>query len=349
MRKLLWGVALLLGLIGLGWVTLWLSLANQFENRLEAWANERRAEGWLIAHGGIRLGGFPLRLSAHVTAPDLAGGLQAGGHHRWSWQADSVAVEIDLLHRDTLLLSPTGQHRVSVQEGARRLAVLGQAARLDVVLRQGEQGDHQIEVKGRDVRLIQPGPPAALPLGSAESLEAQLVLHAERAPEPEKLLQPAFIELALTAEGVRRAGRGEAARADLDIALMGHIGTGALEEALTAWRDDGGTLELRQVTVQGPIIDIRLRGTVALDNQMRPLAALSGDIAGYNEILDHLTAGHWVSDRDAHLARLLFAAMAEQNPVTGRTMINLPLSVQNGIAMAGPLRLARLEPLHFAE
>lgn len=344
MRKLLWGIALLVIITGLAWVSLWLSLANQFENRLEAWANERRAEGWMIAHGGIRLGGFPLRLSAHVTAPDLA-----GSGHRWSWQAESVTVEIDLLRRDALLLSPAGQHRLTVQEGGQRLAVLMQAARLDLVLRQGEQGDHRIEAKGRDVRLVQPGPPAALPLGSTESLEAQLVLHAERAPEPEKLLQPAFIELALTAEGVRRAGRGEAARADLDIALMGHIGNGPLDEALATWRDDGGTLELRQVTVQGPIIDIRLRGTVALDREMRPLAALSGDIAGYNEILDHLTTGHWVSDRDAQLARLLFAAMAEQNPVTGRTMINLPLSIQNGIAMAGPLRLARLEPLHFAE
>jgi len=349
MRKLLWGLFLLLGLFAVGWVMLWLSLANQFENRLEAWANDRRAEGWLIAHGGIRLGGFPLRLSAHITTPDLAGGLQAGGEHRWSWQAETLTVDIDLLHRDALQLTPAGQHHIKVQEGAQRLDLLLQANRLNLTLRQGEQGDHRIDVAGRDVRVIQPGPPAALPLGSADTLETELILHAERALEPDKLLQPAFIELSLTAEGLRRAGRGETVRADLDLALMGHIGTGSLEDALAAWRDDGGTLEVRQATVQGPVIDIRLRGTVALDRDMRPLAALSGDIAGYNEILEYLTHGHWVSERDAHLARLLFAAMAEQNPVTGRTMVNLPLSIQNGIAMAGPLRLAKLDPVHFAD
>jgi hypothetical protein len=125
---------------------------------------------------------------------------------------------------------------------------------------------------------------------------------------------------------------------------MGALPPGPLEPALTAWRDDGGTLEVRRLTLRSSSISVVTNGTLALDNQMRPMGAATAVIGGYVEALDRLVAAGAIAARDAQLAKLLLNAIAAPNSA-GERVLNVPITGQDGWLYVGPVRLARLDPL----
>jgi hypothetical protein len=87
-------------------------------------------------------------------------------------------------------------------------------------------------------------------------------------------------------------------------------------------------------------------GTLALDNQMRPMGAATAAIRGYDAALDRLTALGSVNPRDAQLAKLLLSAIAAPNS-DGERVLTVPITGQNGWLYVGPVRLTRLEPLRL--
>jgi Uncharacterized protein conserved in bacteria (DUF2125) len=126
--------------------------------------------------------------------------------------------------------------------------------------------------------------------------------------------------------------------------LMGALSAAPLEQALAAWRDDGGTVEVRRFYFSAGGINLLANGTLALDNQMRPMGAASAAIRGYDAAIDRLTAVGTVNPRDAQLAKLLLSAIAQPGN-DGERVLNVPITGQNGWLYVGPVRLTRLYPL----
>ena len=124
--------------------------------------------------------------------------------------------------------------------------------------------------------------------------------------------------------------------------------TGALPEipdraALAAWSEAGGTVELRTLSVQWGGLAIEAEGTMALDQALRPQAALTARVAGFGEALDAFAAAGAMRPSDASLAKTFLNIMAKT--VSGRRVIEIPLTAQDGTLFAGPLPLVKLKPV----
>src|SRR5262249_30973559 len=78
-------------------------------------------------------------------------------------------------------------------------------------------------------------------------------------------------------------------KADLSLALTGPLPWGGTPDALTRWRDAGGTLELRQIAVAWSGLTLDGDGTAALDDQMRPEGVLTLRLDGLQPTLQRLT------------------------------------------------------------
>lgn len=116
---------------------------------------------------------------------------------------------------------------------------------------------------------------------------------------------------------------------------------GAVDKSLSAWRDDGGTVELQNAAIDWGPLSATGAGTLALDEKMQPMGALTARIKGYGAAIDALAAGKAMQPGDASLAKFVLAALSKPD-ADGKPRIEAPVTLQNGFVYLGPAKLARL-------
>src|SRR5262249_48233065 len=72
---------------------------------------------------------------------------------------------------------------------------------------------------------------------------------------------------------------------DFEAALKGSVPNGKLVEAVAAWRDAGGTIELDKLHFKWGALAATGAGTISLDQELQPIGGLSGSVQGYDQIL----------------------------------------------------------------
>lgn len=114
-------------------------------------------------------------------------------------------------------------------------------------------------------------------------------------------------------------------------------------EAVRAWRDNGGVVQLSDFRLIWGPLDLGAEGTLALDAEGRPIGALTARLRGHAGLVDALRASGQLSEGEAQTAKLALGAIAE---AVGGDELALALSLQDGEVWLGPVRVARLAPLY---
>ncbi|MBV8888390.1 MAG: DUF2125 domain-containing protein [Alphaproteobacteria bacterium] len=127
----------------------------------------------------------------------------------------------------------------------------------------------------------------------------------------------------------------------LGLKVMGPFPGGALPQALAAWRDAGGTVELDNFHLRWGALGISGSGTLALDLELQPIGGFSGAVQGYDQIMTALVESGRLRASDAGLARLGLSMMARAGP-DGRSEIKTSFTVQHGEMLLGPLKLGKV-------
>ena len=110
------------------------------------------------------------------------------------------------------------------------------------------------------------------------------------------------------------------------ITMMGAMPAGKPKEAVTAWRDSGGTLELDHLDLRWGAVGLTESGTLALDADLQPEGSLSGAVSGYEQLLRYaLVAAGRVKASDARIARLGLSFLGQPG-ADGRPQISRPRS-----------------------
>ena len=134
---------------------------------------------------------------------------------------------------------------------------------------------------------------------------------------------------------------------DIDASVVGPIPSErGTSEAITAWRDAGGTLELTDFRIRWGPLGIESSGTIALDGAMRPIAALTADIIGYGDVIDALIMSNLIPLGDAFIAKVAFNMLAEKPEDGGPPVLrSVPVTAQDGILSVATVKVAELPPL----
>ncbi len=109
-----------------------------------------------------------------------------------------------------------------------------------------------------------------------------------------------------------------------------------------AWRDSGGTIELRSSALQWGPVRANAAATLALDEQLQPMGAGTLRLVGAEQALDALTTAGVVPRRGRHGATVL-PLLSRPSAETGQPEIEVPLTLEDRT-----LGLARIPVLRFA-
>src|SRR4051812_4767045 len=264
--------------LAVAWAGAWFWLAGTLRARVEAWADARRQEDVMVAYNRIAVAGFPFRWLVRLDAPRITG----AGATSWQWQGD--AVEADLVPwslRDVGLRFP-GEQRFSAGEGDVAETWIARAARPNGRAVVDERGKlERVEFDFGDATLARAGD--AQPM-RAERLTGQAVVHCGTSGSAAETFDLRLVlDNATLVEAPVRVLGTKIAHGEVDLAFKGRLVPGRLADAVAAWRDDGGTIEINRFAIAWGPVNADGSGTLALDQQNRLLGAFVARWRGYNE------------------------------------------------------------------
>jgi len=324
-------VAVLLVLLG-AYTAYWLIVARRITDGIAAWAQSERAEKIDASWQRIGVAGYPfacrveldnavLRDGRLIPSPELRVPAVSATARPWdfaSWR----------------LSAPAGLSAVLAGGGDRPLLKLAASAAAGVLTVNPEAGANlwlnlqdvsadagqTVPISSADAWVILPAKPPGL--STEPALGIALDLRQVRLPDMTSVLNDTIDELAF------------------GITVKGAVPSGKLAQAVSRWRDAGGTVELDDLHLNWGGVGATASGTIALDRELQPVGGFSGAIAGYDQILTGLVQSGRMRAADAGLARLALALLAKAGP-DGRPEIKTAFTIQNGQMFLGPAKLGK--------
>ncbi len=341
MRILYLSIAALVLIIG-GYVFWWFHVADTMRDLAENWKQQRLTEGYKISHGPLTTSGFPYRV--RITAEDVT--LSNPGH----FQQPEV-----FLSRFWAVTQPWRvNHVIFGVEGASRADWLdkGQPRSLDLASATA-LGSATFNQKGRirtvavDLTDIQMAPSWREPVTAA-----RIQIHGRPAPTQGDLRNTAEQDQQiavrinnLTIDGMEDFPLGKTIENfALSTNLEGTIQKLPSAETLSAWRDQGGALDIKSLKMAWGHGKIDGEGRLKIDQQNYPSGSLKTKISGYEKILEALTTTGQVEPNLARTVGFALDLLARDGE-DGTKYLQLPVTAQEGGIYLGPLFLMRLQPL----
>jgi hypothetical protein len=329
MRRTIAATVVLLLAAAASYTGYWFSIAHRLPDTIAGWAAARGAEGYDARWDSLAVSGFPVWFAVTLTGTSLAGARPL------PFEAKAAAVlgvarPWNLRHWH--VTAPQGARLEGAREGD---AIT--AAALDITVAVGADKDASVRIAAHQIT----GSGAAALLGIADA-QAQLSLPAR--PPADHRQERARATLRLMGIALPRAVPSLGATIDLVTlsgALKGTVPAGKLRDALSAWRDDGGTIELEQGTLRWNSLAASANGTLALDETLQPMGALTATIENQNAVIDAAVAGGTMRVQDANLAKILLGLMAKPGP-DGKKQLTLPVTLQNRRLYLGPAQITVL-------
>jgi hypothetical protein len=324
-------LALLLVLLG-AYTAYWLIVVERIKDGFATWADAQRAEKVDLSWKTMSTTGFPfacrilldavaLRDGRVTPAPEFRVPVLAGEARPWDFARWRLAAPQGL----SAVLAGTGERppvRLAAQTADGVLTTDPQAGAILWLRLQdvSAEADEAVAVSSADAWIVLPAKPPRVHTDPA--LGIALDLRQVKLADVTPVLGATIDELAFA------------------VNVKGAVPGGKLVQAVSAWRDAGGTIDLDNLHVQWGGLGATATGTIALDGELQPIGGFSGAIQGYDQVLTALVQSGRMRAGEAGLARLALAMLAKAGP-DGKPAIATAFTIQNGQMFLGPAKLGK--------
>jgi len=317
----------------------WWSASEEMRQAVESWIEDWRDKGYAVTHGDLVVSGYPLRLQ--VTAPFPA---VTDPGNVWSWQAEGVRLQTNLWDPTQYEMTVQGDQAATVPINGRPVAMSIQTAK-SVVL-----ANFSIDGKFKSGSVQIDDLKGSAPDLTATVLARKLVLELELPDNPPQTHTDPAGDLTLIADEVTLppAYAGPLGpnmdRISVRFNALGPLKRGDLRTTLGEWRDSGGIIEVPWLRGEWGTLTVDAKGTVTLDERFRPLAAFESAFGGLSPTLDIFTDAGMIEEKTARIVKLGLVLLSSTSS-SGKSVIKLPLSIQDGQVYLGPVVVAYVRPI----
>ena len=356
----------------------WLIAARQVEAAFRGWVTARRSEGWQVQAGPERLGGWPLSAAVTVAGFAISGGqtLVPGG---LAWRSVRLLLSVDLFTPRKLHVRAEGEQRFRIA-GSPEIALAASRIEAMLPLFAGSGPKESMAISASDPRLGPAGLDPDLIRAGTLGIELSLARSAIGAGPPVGRTGPpvgqtgapvgqtgnatrakavtgtrAELQLQVHATSVRIARAGlaalgrEIALVSLAAVMTGPMPSGpAWTVGLSAWRDGGGVLTVRDFSlIWGPLA-VGAAGRLVLDRAMQPAGEGTARILGYTAALDALVAHGSIGPGAATAAKAVLMLLARPSAAAGAPPeVDVPLRLEDRTLSVGSIPLLQVPALSW--
>jgi hypothetical protein len=377
-RRVGYGLIALLVLLVAADVGYWNWAARRMRDGVRAWIADRTAEGWHVRAGKLIVGGWPVAVTAHL--PDVVMTHDPGSRAdafpaRVRFASGGVDLLVSLFRPTTLTLALQGEQRIQMGDVP---PVLLSGDMLHIQLPLTSPADREITFSGRGVR-VQPAAKTwtahigtvegQAGLADAEAGAAALdftcsvngidLPAGDRATGFKYPLGPSIADVTVTGtlngpfpSGARPATLPKGAQAGASAPSPGSspapTQAGPLAASASAWRDGGGSLEVKEALLDWGPLHLTSTATLALDDQLQPMGSGSAKVSGYQEALDRLAAAGVLTKSAATVAKAMLSLLAGTGTGDNPSEVEVPLTLQYRTLSMRQVPLVRLPELDWS-
>ncbi len=326
----------------------WFHVKGEVEGNVAAWVAEERAAGETVKYSSIEIGGYPFRIEATVSKPVFG---HVSPARDWTVQGDTlrvIAAPWNLRHIVAYHEGPFEIHYGIVRSDGRRrtidLSGKSDAAGASAVWKGGKWDHGDFETS--NLSLMAQNAVAPLTVGHLE-FHVRL-LHPGTPEESGGIDQPGQSEYAIEASDVSFPGAtdkpfGKAMQSfNTVLEVHGDKPFAFSVPEIEAWRDAGGTVDVKSFALDWGPLHASVMGSLALDEANRPTGALTAKFTDYDALVDAL-GGATKSGQDPGLKQFLNSLTQASGQPQGT--LTLPFSMQDGTLYLGPVAVATVPPL----
>ena len=250
----------------------WGVMADRTRAAYLDWAANLRSEGYEVRFDSVGLAGFPRRIVLTVIRPAIRAPEDAIS---WGWETDRAVANIAPWRPGYMNIEAPGNQALVVRLPDRApLAFRGTAGELVAELDFFRSGLASVSMRVAGLDLATANRRGSLTIEKGE-LEASRLF-----PEQPDHRTPAFdLRLNMTGVGLPDALAmplgAHVESLEVLASVLGPVPGGPLRQSLAAWRDAGGTVELRRLGLVYEPLVVGAHGTLALDGELQPAGALT--------------------------------------------------------------------------
>ncbi len=331
------GALLLAALLAAAHVALWRWMSDRLADGFAEWAAARWAAGWQVAHDPPQRGGWPLAATLRLPNFRLASGEAAvpGG---LDWRAAALVLRLEPPRLEELRIEARGPQRLRLGTLDLAFAADRLEGRLPLVPGVPPRGGDLLAERLRVGRTDGAGGPSEGGAGvEVRDLRASLDSRSSATEgEAALTLSVSAGEVTLPAAGGRYALGPRISEAGLEAALTGPLpGSKVTAGRAAAWRDAGGVLELRRLTLRWGEVAAAASATMALDDRLQPMGAGTLRLSGAEAALAALSGAGIIPAPAAAVAARVAALLARPPADGGPPEIEVPLTLEErGVSVA---------------
>lgn len=335
MRRILLIIAAVLVFLWAAWTAYWFVMADRAGDWIALWAAPAPGKVWHATFDGSEVGGYPFSLDVRVTNPVVAWQNSSGGG---VWTGPWLLASFRPWSLERFDVALPEEQTVTVDDGAtlRMIALAMTEGRATVAVENNRASALSAEMTDVVATWAQNRPPVAA---------SRVLLDVATVPDEEEAWD-VFLRVhdARFPAEAPEPFEGNVPLLEVDLRLRGAVPGGPLAQRLAAWRDAGGVIDVRELKLDWPPLDVTGEGTITIDREMKPLGAFTAEVVGYRELLDALEAMGRLTRNQALVAAAAMDALAATDE-DGKKRLSVPISMQNGKAFAGPILIGDLPPV----
>jgi hypothetical protein len=327
-------------------LTYWNWAASRMRDGIRAWIADRTAEGWQIQTAPLAISGWPNAVIAElrdVRITDDHGARSGSFPAPLHFTSAAIMLRTSLLQPTTLTLTLLGEQHIAVAD-APPLVLAGDLMQADLPLTDG--ADPAVTFTGRGLRLWPAVRTWTARIAAADGRIA--VANTDDAP-------PAY-DFSASADTIELPAAGKYPLGpsihDLSISgtLRGPFPPGrTLAASAGAWRDGGGSLEVKQAVLNWGPLNLTSTATLALDDQLQPMGSGSAKVSGYEDALDRLAAAGVLTKSAATVAKAMLSLLAGTGTGDVPSEVDVPLTLQYRTLSMRQVPLVRLPELDWPQ
>jgi len=331
-----------LAVVGLGWSAFWKVAAGMTESGLDDWFAQERSLGrdWTCPDRSV--GGYPFRLELRCAAPRFTGRI---GAVTGAGSVGDVLAAANLYNPSLILAQVGSPLAFKAQDGSLDLSLSWTSLQASHRVRKGALDRDSLEIEGPVLRIAGADMPAIA--AKAELFEAHL------RPNPDRAAAVSAMDLALRLNKLEAPALDAltGASGPLDALLAATVlqtdaaRGGNLALILESWRQAGGNMEIREAKLAKGEARVEASGALELDSAHRLAGRMEFELTGLGPLLQKLG----VPAGNVAIGGLLGGLLGGKGPAPGggKGALRLPLELNQGRAMIGPVRLpVVLNPLY---
>ena len=286
--------------------------------------------------------GFPFSISWHTEELQAATSLLDG---ELSLQFSGVVFEVSLLDPTTLNINAERAALTSINR-QKEISWRFRSNALEITIDKAVVRKPRLVFELETVELLQQEETTTNPNRGHHAVASNMVITLHQTLQPESPAQKLTMDVSVDLKGIRLKPSpldyfNDIKKAHLGMSIIGFLDTSNVSSVVD-WRDDGGTIEINKLKVDTATIGLEMRGTLSLDQELKPIGAGTVLVYRAEEFIEEKMGTGDISRTEGLMIQLALSLLPRKMNSDGNLSIQIPITAQKGKLQLGPFMITEL-------